>query len=323
MSDRKKDAQKALSASFPPTEEGLAQLAHAQLYLKYPDLYVYYMRNSFNKMLPEPDQLQRPEGAEYDTVDDLVQTMVRHTNRSIGKVETNTYHAKVLRMEDTEQLFTLNEDLNLSDLPKTVIPYERARDAIIHSPDRLAVIDCPCRTARGEKGCYPRDVCIIIGEPWVSWVLENNTASHPRLITQEEALEITRRQHEAGNVQSAFFKDAAANQLFALCNCCSCCCCAIISKNYLNAPMFAPSGSYPQVDKEKCVGCGLCAKVCNFHAIKLEDKQVSIRKDKCMGCEACATKCPTGALSMRLDDQQQIRPLDFAALKKEYENGDA
>ena len=64
-------------------------------------------------MLPEPDALERPQGAEYDTVDDLVQTMVRHTNRGVGKVETNTYHAKVLRMEDTEQLFTLNEDLNL------------------------------------------------------------------------------------------------------------------------------------------------------------------------------------------------------------------
>lgn len=321
MTDSKKKAQKALSTAYPSTDEGLAQLMHAQLYFKYSNLYIYYMRKTFNKLLPVPDDLQKPQGPEYDTVDDLIQTLVRHTNRNVGKAETSTYHAKVLRMEDAEQLFTLKEDLNLSDLPKAVIPYERARDAIIQSPQHLVVIDCPCRVARGDKGCYPRDVCIIVGEPWVSWMLENNTAAHPRRITQEEALEITRRQHEAGNVHSAFFKDAAANRLFALCNCCSCCCCAVLSKNILNAPMFAPTGWCPEVDETVCVGCGQCADDCNFKALRMEDGKVMLQKETCMGCETCVGKCPVGAITMRLDSSGENRPLDFAALQVEREDG--
>ena len=312
----RKVSQRALAKAFPRTHDGFANLLHAQLYFAYIPLYVYYMRESFNNYLPEPDTLVKPRGIEFDIVDELVKTGVNECNRGVGSLMTNTYHAKVLRLEDAEQIVTLTEDLNLGELPKTIMPYEIARDAIIEAPDRIAVIDCVCRTVRGEKGCQPRDVCIVIGEPWVSWCLDRDRYLNGRLVTQEEALKILHECHERGNVHAAFFKDVAAGRLYSICNCCPCCCTALLSQNYLSAPMMAGSGYIAKIDKEKCVECGLCEKKCNFLAIyRNADKKVQVNEDLCRGCEACVTACNKDAIKLELVDASVLAPLDIKILK--------
>ncbi len=67
------------------------------------------------------------------------------------------------------------------------------------------------------------------------------------------------------------------------------------------------------IDKDKCVECGRCAKVCPYNAISdykrpcetackvdaismSEDKSVKIDNDKCIACGACVYQCPFGAL---------------------------
>ncbi|MCH5171502.1 MAG: NAD-dependent dihydropyrimidine dehydrogenase subunit PreA [Erysipelotrichales bacterium] len=54
---------------------------------------------------------------------------------------------------------------------------------------------------------------------------------------------------------------------------------------------------YPEVDNEKCVGCGRCYISCfdgGHQAISwISDKRrPEINKDKCVGCHLCATVCP-------------------------------
>lgn len=312
----RKKSQRALAKAFPRSEEGFAHLMHAQLYFGYIPLYIYYMRESFNNYLPEPDVLIKPEGIEIDIIDELVKCGVNECNRNVGSLMTNSYHAKVMRLEDAEQVVTLTEDLNLGELPKTIMPYEVARNAVIEAPDRIAVIDCVCRNARGDKGCTPRDVCIVIGEPWVSWCLDRDRYLNGRLITQEEALQLLRECHERGNVHAAFFKDVAAGRLYSICNCCPCCCTALLSQNYLTAPMMAGSGYIAKIDKEKCVNCGLCEKKCNFLAIyRDKDNKVTVNEDLCRGCEACLLACKKGAISLELVDASVLAPLDIKALK--------
>ena len=68
------------------------------------------------------------------------------------------------------------------------------------------------------------------------------------------------------------------------------------------------------IDKEKCVECGMCAKVCPYSAIinhkrpceqacKIkaismdENKAAKINDEKCISCGACVYQCPWGAIN--------------------------
>lgn len=263
----------------------------------------------------------KPVGEQYEQVEELVKTLVNHTGAGAAYPDTNVYHAKVLRLEEAEQFFELKDNLDLGELPKSIIPYEHARRILFENPQNICVIDCVCRTLRGEKGCYPRDVCIIIGEPWVSWALARECHVNGRIITQDDALRILRECHERGNVHAAFFKDVAAGRLYSICNCCPCCCTALLSQNYITAPMMAGSGYIAKIDKEKCVDCGACERKCNFLAIyRDKDNRVQVNEDLCRGCEGCLGVCPTDSIKLELVDASVLAPLDIKALKAQ-QNG--
>jgi dihydropyrimidine dehydrogenase (NAD+) subunit PreA len=57
----------------------------------------------------------------------------------------------------------------------------------------------------------------------------------------------------------------------------------------------------PQVDEEKCTGCGLCTKSCTYSAISVDAKRekATINHDACYGCGVCVSICPHRALSFQ------------------------
>jgi MinD superfamily P-loop ATPase len=53
----------------------------------------------------------------------------------------------------------------------------------------------------------------------------------------------------------------------------------------------------PQINEKLCNHCGLCAKVCQFHALVVLPNDVLILPNLCHGCGACAYLCPKQAIT--------------------------
>ena len=55
-----------------------------------------------------------------------------------------------------------------------------------------------------------------------------------------------------------------------------------------------------KLDREACVGCGMCLSVCPHAVLSLTNGKIEIaNRDACMECGACAKNCPAEALSVR------------------------
>ena len=284
---------------------------HGYVYARWPYLYIgigtgehraakVYLRLSrlWCQLCPAPHKAIRNEVA---------------SREQAGRVETitfaDTYHGKVVPLKAAKDLVTLNQEIRITNLEK-VIPYARARDILLENPDHIVALECPCRAARPHP-CLPLDVCLIVGEPFASFVTEH----HPRRsrrITQAEAVEILKAEDERGHVHHAFFKDAMLGRFYAICNCCSCCCGAMQAQRN-GVPMLASSGYVAQVDEALCIGCGDCREFCQFQALALDAYVSAVDAAKCMGCGVCVGKCAQGALSL-VHMPEKGEPLEIFAL---------
>ena len=65
------------------------------------------------------------------------------------------------------------------------------------------------------------------------------------------------------------------------------------------------SQMYPQVNAEKCVGCGICAKWCPADGIKVDKRVAVVNTEVCIGCGECTAACPHGAIAVRWGDAHQ------------------
>lgn len=53
------------------------------------------------------------------------------------------------------------------------------------------------------------------------------------------------------------------------------------------------------VDKNKCIGCGICLKTIACPALMKSGKTVSVDTTQCIGCGMCGNVCPKGAIEVR------------------------
>jgi Pyruvate/2-oxoacid:ferredoxin oxidoreductase delta subunit len=210
------------------------------------------------------------------------------------KTFAEKYHGKVVPLEAATQLVTVQEDVRIENLEK-IIPYGQARDIVLKNPEHIVALECPCRAAK-DNACQPLDVCLIVGEPFASFVMEH----HPhrsRWINSEGAIDILRAEEERGHVHHAFFKDAMFGRFYAICNCCACCCGAM-GFHKRGTPMLASSGYVSTVDEDLCIGCGDCNDYCQFFALVVNNGYASIDQSICMGCGVCVSHCQQDALTL-------------------------
>lgn len=239
----------------------------------------------------------------------VVHTLLPRMSPETKQHWADRYHGKVLTPELAQAIITLDHDIERCNLEQ-IIPYPMARDIVLEGPPDVTVYECGCRHAR-KNPCQPTQVCMIIGSG--DFVLDH----HPngsRRITQAEALDLLRAEHERGHVHTAYFKDVCQNRFYAICNCCSCCCGGLEAMMRYGVPMVASSGYVAQVDEIKCAGCGTCEESCPFEAIAVgRDYIAQVDWEKCMGCGVCTGQCPNEAVSIVLDERKGV-PLDVRAL---------
>lgn len=108
-------------------------------------------------------------------------------------------------------------------------------------------------------------------------------------------------------------------------NACRGCLAHRCEQNCPKQAIYFDEHQYAQIDKNKCVECGMCARNCPYNAIihqmrpcqtacKIkaisiaEDKSAKIDDEKCISCGACVYQCPFGAIS---DKSFMINAIDL------------
>ena len=65
----------------------------------------------------------------------------------------------------------------------------------------------------------------------------------------------------------------------------------------------------PWVDKDKCIGCGVCVDECSVNTIFIKDEKAEIDMEGCIRCGKCHDICPEDAVrhdSEKIPDEVRI-----------------
>jgi len=85
-----------------------------------------------------------------------------------------------------------------------------------------------------------------------------------------------------------------------------------------------PLMQHPIIDLSKCIGCGICTKVCPEGEVLglVGGKAVLINGSKCVGHEVCMESCPVGGIEVSLGDisSREDIPQLSPELETNYEN---
>ncbi len=86
----------------------------------------------------------------------------------------------------------------------------------------------------------------------------------------------------------------------------------------LSADELSHSPEVAAVDEQLCSGCGICASVCPYDAIKVERSGIAVVNEiLCSGCGVCAASCPAGAIEVKNERHAQIEEMIGVALGSE------
>lgn len=66
---------------------------------------------------------------------------------------------------------------------------------------------------------------------------------------------------------------------------------------------------YLSVDREECIKCGLCQKVCPVDSIKMNEDNYPRNNKNCISCMRCVNYCPNNAIKLKGKTLVQNKPI--------------
>ncbi|MHA1855833.1 MAG: 4Fe-4S binding protein [Promethearchaeota archaeon] len=195
------------------------------------------------------------------------------------------------------------------DLP--VMTYDNIRDIISTYKGPIAVANCICKQGKDLMGdpCHQtdmREICFTFGSSARKFV-EDGLG---RNISKEETFEILKQAEK----DSLVLQPSNTEIPFCLCLCCGCCCEILSSAKPLENPVqYFATNYYAIVEKDSCIGCGMCEKRCQMDAISIIDKKSIVDYERCIGCGLCVVTCPKSAI--KLEQVKKPRPPPKNAMK--------
>lgn len=237
-----------------------------------------------------------------------------------AKAIIDRYHAKILSLEDTRKILSLNRDVHVtSDRNKSVIPFRYAYRIIFEAPEHVVVMDCPCKLSMDAPPETIRS-CLAVGKPLSDFWLDHCQKYHPQRISPEEAFDLVKRFRATGHITQAFFKVATGGSTGVLCNCHPDSCVSLLGTRVAkkldpSLSQSAPSGYAVHHNPHTCALCRECVGTCHFGAIRVHAGAWRYDRNLCMGCELCVEKCPAGALTLVRDPNKPL-PLDMDLIRE-------
>ena len=208
----------------------------------------------------------------------------------------------------------VQEPVLTNDKTNHILDYERATH-IVEEAKYIGVGTCYCRHKMYHAG-HPCE----INAPWEVCLTFDNVArslaehgGYTRLISKEEAKDVLELSYESNLVQIG--ENVREHPAF-ICNCCGCCCEALqAARKFSPMQPVATTNYIPKINRDTCVTCGKCAKVCPILAIAMkkgptEKEQPVIDEEICLGCGVCARNCPVKAIHLEQRPIQVITPVN-------------
>ena len=208
----------------------------------------------------------------------------------------------------------VNEEVLSNENALHVLDYERASE-VIKTASSIGIGICYCRHKMEHLGrnCdAPMEICMTFNDSADS-LTRHGIA---RRVDAAEGIDLLQKARDNNLVQ---FGENVRERVNFICNCCGCCCEALIASRrfgFLN-PVHT-TNFIPSIIEEECNGCGKCVALCPVEAMTLVSsndpgkphrKKAKLQREICLGCGICKGGCDKNAIELKPRIERVITPV--------------